>query len=621
MSRNVLGEVIYTILFITLFSGTLMAINVTKDITIEEAYQKARSFRNKDSDSILFYTNIVITNSEKTNRPEYQAKALIFESQTNLKIGNIQKALIDSEKALFLINKYNLISQKKECLSVIGAVYQSGGYYDKALNYYFKAKNINVDSVNKYYYEADLDFYIGSLYIDLNKIEEGREYLKNSAAISLNHGNEKGAFKSLMLLSDTYNNIDSVFRYMGKCEEILNNNEGLSYEKVVFGNNKALISKALGNYTNSRKLYLDAIHICKENHFMDYLMSLYNNYAYLLMAVNDYDSAEVMLENALYLSKRKELLDEKANIFDSYSDLYLKKRNYKKAYLYKDSSDRVLKIVEKNKQIQQSLFLSTIFETVKKEKEILKQKDKNFTLWVYLLIAILILILLTIFLLYFGQKLQLNKARVISLKKDKKLDVANALIIGQDRERKRLAMDLHDGLGASLGTLRLTFDSELKNNGSYHELTNLIDEIMQSVRDMSHRMMPTRLDKIGLIPSLNNLAVSLTNTGKFTVHFKTNINKRLPDNLELNLYYLVYELVNNAIRHSNGNTIFVELIDHDVLISLSVTDNGTEFKSDEFSDGMGLKNVKARVEYLDGELNVDANGQETIFMVEIPIKR
>lgn len=602
---------------------TLASLEVEEnnDLKFEIIYNKAYNFRNINSDSVLYYAKLALGKAYMEMQFDNQVKSLILIALTKTKIGQVKSAFEDINQAMSIINESNLSGRTKECLTILGALYQNTGYYNEAMEYFSRAKKLNEDTKNDYVDIVDLDYYIGSLYLKMNKVEEGRVYLKNSAEIAIKHNFEVGAFMSYTRLAGTYRNIDSIQYYRQLSEEIINRNSQLEYEKVVLLNNKALFHKALGNYKQSRNLYIEAISLGKKNQFNEYLATLFNNYAYLLMKIELADSAKFMLGSALKISKQYDFLFLKANVYDSYSDFYVYVQDYKKAYYYKDSSDRVLKEVEKNKQIQQSLFLSTVFETEQKEKEILVQKNRNFTLWIYLSIVLLLVILLTIFLLYYRQKLQLNKARVISLEKDKKLEVANAIIEGQDSERKRLAMDLHDGLGAGLGTLRLTIDSELKNAVKYNELISLIDDIRQSVRDMSHRMMPTRLDKMGLIPSVNNLVLTLSNTGRFNVDFKTNVGKRLPGNLEINIYYLIFELVNNAIKHSNGNNIFVELIDHDDLMSLSVIDNGSDFNIDEFSDGMGLKNVKARVQYMDGELFIDANGQETIFMVEIPVKK
>lgn len=90
--------------------------------------------------------------------------------------------------------------------------------------------------------------------------------------------------------------------------------------------------------------------------------------------------------------------------------------------------------------------------------------------------------------------------------------------------------------------------------------------------------------------------------------------------LETNLYYLVFELINNALKHSGGNKIFVQLIKHDNNLSLSVEDNGIGFDTKKSSEGLGLKNIKQRVAYLQGYIHIDVQPNHgTIFMIEIPI--
>jgi len=138
------------------------------------------------------------------------------------------------------------------------------------------------------------------------------------------------------------------------------------------------------------------------------------------------------------------------------------------------------------------------------------------------------------------------------------------------------------------------------------------------VRDLSHRMSPTQLETLGLVSTIKNMVLTINKSDKFIVEFETNIQKRLTAQLELNLYYLIYELINNATKHSKGNNIFVQLFEHNDSLNLSVEDNGGGFKINEKSDGMGLKNIKSRVDFMGGILTIDSNDSETIFMIEIP---
>ena len=133
-------------------------------------------------------------------------------------------------------------------------------------------------------------------------------------------------------------------------------------------------------------------------------------------------------------------------------------------------------------------------------------------------------------------------------------------------------------------------------------------------------MLPPQLESRGLISAINEMISTINKTSKFEVEMKTNLDRRLGNVLELNLFYIVYELVNNAIKHSKGNFIVIQIIDHHDEIQLSVEDNGSGLGVKDKPYGMGLNNIKTRVEYLGGTFFIETNESITQFFVEIPIK-
>jgi signal transduction histidine kinase len=339
-----------------------------------------------------------------------------------------------------------------------------------------------------------------------------------------------------------------------------------------------------------------------------------------MLAENKPDSAKYYLDQALAIAQEINALDIEASIYDSYSDYFKAINDYKKAYENYVLAAKKKSDFEKKKQLQVSLLLSTVYETEKKEKEILQQENQISQFRSILFGTIAVITVLLAFLIYYRQKTLLGRARLETIEKEKSLEIADALIEGQDVERKRLAMDLHDGLGARLGSLRFMIDAFVKGNPNYNEISDSVTGISKHVRDLSHRMLPTQLEELGLVASLQNLVNSMHQTSGLDVEMEAEIEERLSPKHETNLYYLTYELINNAIKHSGGNSIFIQLFGHADSVTLSVEDNGNGFDTTMSKDGLGLKNIKQRVEYLKGELIVDSRiGEGTIFMIEVPI--
>jgi signal transduction histidine kinase len=412
-----------------------------------------------------------------------------------------------------------------------------------------------------------------------------------------------------------------MYFYLNKAEEILNYYPKATYEKVVILNNKALLNKALGKLSESKIQYIQAIHIAREQGYKSYLSNLYNNYAYQLIAENNMDSANLVLDEALLIAKEIDDLDLEASILDSYSDYFKEMGNFYKALEYKDESVDKRNKYKRKQQIQQSLFLSTVFETEQKEKEIIEQESEINRLWASVFGSIALIVLLITVVVYYRQKSAVRKAKLITVEREKSLEIADALIEGQDTERKRLAMDLHDGLGARLGTLRFKIDNLLSKDKYHKELSKDVDDIGNNIRELSHRMLPTQLDELGLIISLKNLLASINASGVFNMTLESNIDERLDPKIETHLYYLIYELVNNAMKHSGGNEIMIQIYDHDDSISISVEDNGKGLHPDKIKYGLGLKNINQRVAYLCGNIHIDSQVDEgSIFMIELPKK-
>lgn len=269
---------------------------------------------------------------------------------------------------------------------------------------------------------------------------------------------------------------------------------------------------------------------------------------------------------------------------------------------------------------QESLFLSVVFETEQKEKELLQKENKLNRSRTMLFASAAFIFLLAATLIYFRNKFIISKLRLVAFQKSKSLEVANAVIEGQDTERKRLGMDLHDGVGALLGSLKLQFETFFGKDPNHKNISGYIDDIGNSIRDISHRMSPAKIDEIGLERTLQNLVESMKSSDKFNMDLHTNLDTKLDHQLELNIYYLVLELINNAVKHSNAKNIHIQIICHNDIINVSVEDDGIGLDQDINVEGHGLKNIKRRVGYLEGNLVIDSpGGNGTNVLISIPL--
>lgn len=581
--------------------------------------KKAASYKNISNDSVLYYANkgLQIAKLEENIKNQLAGYILIISTEINsAKYGDAIKHCLTADQ---LALENNQPDMHIEILVYTGTIHQKMGFSIQALEYFREAQKIAEE--NKYQVVSnDIHYYIGSAFHDIGDTIASRKNLLISLADSKINSYHKRTFEAYILLSNTFTSYDSINKYLILAESLIEKHPELEYEKVVLRNKQGIINSVFGNIDLSNNQYLEAIRISKSNRFYSYLANLYNNYASLLMMEKKYDSVKTILGKALEVVIKTRITDLQYEILESFSEYCFAIGDYQKAFSYLTSASKKRKEYREQQRVQESLFLSVVVKNEQKEKEILFQENEIAKLWEIVLCILLILAFFIGLGFYFRQKYLLKQARLKIIEKGKSLEIADALIQGQDKERKRLAMDLHDGLSAKIGALRLKIDSMLYTHEKYDQISDSLVDIHQTIRDLSHRMLPEQLESLGLAMTIKNMALSINKSGKFTVKFETNLNKRLPANLEINIYHLIHELINNAIKHSNGDTIYVQLFEQSDSLNISVEDNGSEFKSNPDDIGIGLKNVRTRVEYLRGKLFVETDEMKTVFMIEIPSK-
>jgi len=227
-----------------------------------------------------------------------------------------------------------------------------------------------------------------------------------------------------------------------------------------------------------------------------------------------------------------------------------------------------------------------------------------------------------------------NKAEIE--KKINQQKFRSVLILeGQEEERKRLAMDIHDGIGQLLTSLKFQIESiDLKNDVEARkkliEIQQLINEVIKEVRRVTFNLKPTVLGDYGLQAGLN---VFIREIGKLTnielsYAVDGDITHRLPQKTENNIFRIVQEAINNAIKYSDTKKIEVMLKQTEANMVITVKDDGKGFdekmveaRSMNIESGRGFFNMYERTEYISGHLDVkSAPGQGTTVILTVPVR-
>lgn len=206
-------------------------------------------------------------------------------------------------------------------------------------------------------------------------------------------------------------------------------------------------------------------------------------------------------------------------------------------------------------------------------------------------------------------------------------EIKEALFKGQTIERKRVALELHDNLSSLLSAVNMSIQVINPNNLSeseqsvYQNVKQLIQNAYAEVRNISHNILPAELEREGLAMTLTTLVDRLNQTSvtQFSLTV-TALQERLPVEIEFNLYSIVLELINNAIKHAKAANVAISLLKTDDGIELSVTDDGVGLKQSHSKRGIGLQNIQARLDSLGGAFDTLLPAQKgTRIQIKIPI--
>ncbi|WP_304233159.1 7TM-DISM domain-containing protein [Jiulongibacter sediminis] len=205
--------------------------------------------------------------------------------------------------------------------------------------------------------------------------------------------------------------------------------------------------------------------------------------------------------------------------------------------------------------------------------------------------------------------------------KDTELQLANAYIEIQETEQKRIARDLHDDLGGTLSTLkRKVFDKllHLTSDEDQLELTQLAQRAGDDLRRISHALMPPNFERTGLVDSIRELIKFNKGPGRNFKFGEHGNRVELPAKSALHVYRIFSEILQNINKHSNATEVHVQLVWSAEELSLIVEDDGSQFVDNE--EGLGMKNMRMRADYLNGKLNFDSNKSGSTIILDVPLQ-
>lgn len=543
-------------------------------------------YSSREMDSALYWTHKAIDLAEMGGKPQLFI----------IGYGNLTRLLLEMGKIEDALNTAHLELKYSEQLNDsahLASAYSTMGY----LNHYLD----DLQAAESYYRKAYSHAQIDNLWWDLKitifnqyaqilqargKIQESADVFYEVLKLTLNKEYDKECF--------------SLVAYTGIGNALMEN-EG--WEKAEEYFNK---STEISDRTGAKPAF--------------HLVSLAKVYS--LMGKTD--AALELVEEFL---KYHEQLNPEIDYYKDISLVYEKAGMTEKALEYFKKWSLLSDSIRSSENTRLLANMERRYVVEKKDREIAEQKlalsqnrlslSKSQSRQILLgWLLLLVLIAGILYVVRIRQNVEREKQRYQLQMKQNQL---KHVLAAQEKERKRIARELHDGIGQSLAALKIQLQAPRSGLlASVHR----IDTLCREVRSLSHQMMPLILEEKGLDEALSVLVEQCFETSKVNAHFVcSGFQDRLDSSLETHLYRVGQELLYNIIKHADATDVGVQLLQNDKRIVLIVEDNGKGFLQSEQSNGIGLNNIQSRLEALEGRMEIHSSEKGTFVRVTVPLTK
>ncbi len=401
-------------------------------------------------------------------------------------------------------------------------------------------------------------------------------------------------------------------------------------EQLAFANNKlAEVYAQMNDLPHSLQYSLTAIHIAEQHvqWINQYdLARYYLNGGQTYNRLKQYSQALPLLRKGLAVSKELIYMECLQDADQQLSIAFASLRNYDSAYAYHlrftEARDSIMaennqrRLLEKENQYR--------MENQQRLQEAALNRQK---LWKNLSIGMAFASILIAWLLYKWYSLQQRNHFQTELNTRQKENL-RATIQAADKERKRIADDLHDTLGSLLSATKLKLSAIEETSvrpgqekEELKEVLTLLDEAMQEMKNIAYNIMPATLSRLGLIAALQSLFNRISHQSVIHINYTTyGFSERLNETAELGIYQVVLEAMNNIVKHAHAKNATVQLVRYDHHINITIEDDGRGFDAErENTTGNGLNNMQSRIKNLGGTIDIDSQpGRGTTIIIEIP---
>lgn len=543
-------------------------------------------------------------------------------------------------------NSLTIYEQLGNRLDIATALLNVGGEwhylsdFQQASDYYLRALKI-MNDLNHRYYQRMLGNNLASIFINLGDYQKGKEYAERSLVIARELGQDYPISSSMF-------NVATAELYLKQYDSALAHYrtiEGLGqkmsdYIVILDGwLGMADVYNAMNRAPDAHRYYQKVIQHAQENKATEYEMYAYMGAADSYLKAGELNAADEVIKKGIDLAVAQGSLFELKDLYKKASEVAEKKRDYAQALELRKKFEVLNDSVTGEKSRSNIEMLEARFESESKaatirqlesEKQIQQLALEKKNTWNVLLAGAVIVVAIILVLVYRNnkQKHSLQEQQIVRLQQEKQLLATEAVLRGEEQERARLAKDLHDGLGGMLSGLKYNLNNmkgnqimTADNQEAFERSLDMLDRSIREMRRVAHNMMPEALLRFGLDTALRDFCNDITLSNALSVKYQSlgMSNATIDQTRAISIYRIVQELITNSVKHAHAKGAIVQLAQVDGRISLTVEDDGSGFDPAivKASSGIGWTNIRSRVEFLQGKLDVTSDNSGTSVHIEL----
>jgi two-component system, NarL family, sensor kinase len=358
-------------------------------------------------------------------------------------------------------------------------------------------------------------------------------------------------------------------------------------------------------------------------------------YGYDYTLQKRFGNAEKEFIAGLKIAEADSMLAPMQSLYLAMSTIKYAEQDFAAAAIWDNKWSKLDQSMKKKEMAEYAMDLEAKYASESKEAKIKLQesqlKQKSIVNYILIGSAAALLIISILLIINYRHKRKNHLQRINELETQQQLTATEAVLKGEERERTRLAKDLHDGLGGMLSGIKYSFNNMKgnlvmtpENTQAFERSMDMLDSSIKEMRRVAHNMMPEALVKFGLDTALQDFCSEINQSGALKINYQSIglENAAIDQTIAITIYRIVQELINNTMKHAAAKKAIVQVTKSNGLLTVTVEDDGKGLNPEILSSakGIGWTNIQSRVDFLKGKLDVNTwDGKGTSVLIELNV--